>query len=592
MGRVIRIAEINGQGSSLSGQVSMQDANLSGMISAIENYTSDEELDGNAWNANKNFFVEVHTVVLDMMKLANKILVDAHNSFAGSVGGEDLDEEELKRDQALYKNLVDTYWNQYAHWSAQAALALGTGLFGYRNAFVATSNASSAWEHWHTNNELLDKIEQKIDKLNEIDTATASMFDYAKEMQLSLSRAITEINGAWKTNGFNSNLVGCGWFKRMKAQCYYAEAVQYGVIKIDEAGVITYQWDVIENLMQMDATEVTEAEYMALIQAYESVINNRDAKSLEKYLNACYIIREMQEPKKEAYMTDTANPMNAYNYFNRQSQAKSGIYDEMCLSPIFREMEYYYINYVVSDELLSQLYNNEMTKIDEKNFEEKMFAAGILSNVEEYGDITKKIQDGDVYLGPISVERLDDKDYILRCEFNINNSTDRCKIVQHGYTGDTGNLANANYTINKMLTELKKEYNGVVSEEVKKTLFGEVINGLGMIVPKGGGIIKNSYMIAETILAIDQTMEQNAAIESAQNMLDYAECSYAMAIEQQMCTVNGEYKVQYACINMEKLNQNISKYNEETNNYITYQDVLSDNDLLRDFANFTMYYSD
>ncbi len=305
MGRVIRIAEINGQGSSLSGQVSMQDANLSGMISAIENYTSDEGLDGNAWNANKNFFVEVHTVVLDMMKLANKILVDAHNSFAGSVGGEDLDEEELKRDQALYKNLVDTYWNQYAYWSAQAALALGTGVFGYRDASVAVSNASSAWEHWHTNNELLDKIEQKIDKLNEIDMATASMFDYAKEMQLSLGRAITEINGAWKTNGFNSNLVGCGWFKRMKAQCYYAEAVQYGVIKIDEAGVITYQWDVIENLMQMDATEVTEAEYMALIQAYDSMVLLED---MEKYIACGYIHTiESVESRRLAQKSPGAN---------------------------------------------------------------------------------------------------------------------------------------------------------------------------------------------------------------------------------------------------------------------------------------------
>ena len=186
MGLILIPSEITGLVSQVKSYVESSVSSYTDARQAVSEYVDNNGLDTEAWNASKSTMHVCYQAITDGMLLAQESINSDLDTLEGSVGTEDLFEDELDAQIKRLQAEIQTYekciklWNRY----------LGM-LFGAFDGSI--SSKISAYENLiKTNEGLIKELQEKIIFLHEVEDVTSNLFQSSNILIAMVRNAVND----------------------------------------------------------------------------------------------------------------------------------------------------------------------------------------------------------------------------------------------------------------------------------------------------------------------------------------------------------------------------------------------------------------
>lgn len=211
MGLKLYPGSIKEQADSIIQNLESDNKDLLSALQTISQFVQNTELKGAAWESMK-YQLGNHEAVIQGFICANDSVIQEHENLKSSVGDENLDEEELiaKRDSLMSTNAFleknislmqsnmqnDVMKIKYGFWYQEM-------IFQYQISI-------------NQNQTLIDELNEKIQKLYDIENTTASLFSESITLYDTVNEGIVAIQKGWNGTGFSVSLDTPEWKKTVQ----------------------------------------------------------------------------------------------------------------------------------------------------------------------------------------------------------------------------------------------------------------------------------------------------------------------------------------------------------------------------------------
>ncbi len=226
----------------------------------LKNFISDDELEGEAFDALKMQISDYLTVTTAMMT-ANEYDIEDYQILKGAVGEEELDGYAIQtgKSNALsdmngYTGKAATYYRLAQNMPVQSPLQTW-----YSSATLFYESLALNAERKY---EVYLELEQSYD---EIEAATWNLFSRSVPMRNIAKQGMTGITGAFQDGTYHIDM-NASW--RTDYQTEFTKMIQNtkaDFVTTNADGTQEYNWDYIQEWLGKDADEVSEVEYLAFI---------------------------------------------------------------------------------------------------------------------------------------------------------------------------------------------------------------------------------------------------------------------------------------------------------------------------------------
>lgn len=195
MGLKLNPAILKNQAQSIIDNLKEDNQSLLHVLDTIEQFTGNTDLKSDAWD-NMKAQLSNHEAVIQGLICANDMVIQNSMTLCGSIGNEKLDEDELK-DQI---ERLETANNNLSGIKAslesciKSTASIGSDVSGLYNA-IANYNLII-----QLNDKKIKDLEEKIQKLYQIETQTNSLYSDAESLYSSTESGITAIKKAWNAS--------------------------------------------------------------------------------------------------------------------------------------------------------------------------------------------------------------------------------------------------------------------------------------------------------------------------------------------------------------------------------------------------------
>lgn len=213
MGLKLYPGSIKEQADSIIQNLEADNKNLLSALQTISQFVQNTELKGAAWESMKCQLGN-HEAVIQGFICANDSVIQEHENLKSAVGDENLDEEELiaKRDSLMSTNAFleknislmqsnmqnDVMKIKYGFWYQEM-------IFQYQISI-------------NQNQTLIDELNEKIQKLYDIENTTASLFSQSGALYEAITDGILAVQKSWNssTGKFTVTNVNMEWKKKIE----------------------------------------------------------------------------------------------------------------------------------------------------------------------------------------------------------------------------------------------------------------------------------------------------------------------------------------------------------------------------------------
>ena len=201
MGLKLYPGSIKEQADSIIQNLEADNKDLLSALQTISQFVQNTELKGAAWESMK-YQLGNHEAVIQGFICANDSVIQEHENLKSSVGDENLDEAELiaKRDSLMSTNAFleknislmqsnmqnDVMKIKYGFWYQEM-------IFQYQISI-------------NQNQTLIDELNEKIQKLYDIENTTASLFSESITLYDTVNEGIVAIQKGWNGTGFSVSI--------------------------------------------------------------------------------------------------------------------------------------------------------------------------------------------------------------------------------------------------------------------------------------------------------------------------------------------------------------------------------------------------
>lgn len=229
MGLKLYPGSIKEQADSIIQNLESDNKDLLSALQTISQFVQNTELKGAAWESMK-YQLGNHEAVIQGFICGNDSVIQEHENLKSSVGDENLDEDELiaKRDSLMSTNAFleknislmqsnmqnDVMKIKYGFWYQEM-------IFQYQISI-------------NQNQTLIDELNEKIQKLYDIENTTASLFSQAGALYEAITDGILTVQKSWNssTGEFTVTNVNMEWKKKIEKS--WEEREEREIKKIQE----------------------------------------------------------------------------------------------------------------------------------------------------------------------------------------------------------------------------------------------------------------------------------------------------------------------------------------------------------------------
>lgn len=192
MGLKLNPAILKNQAQSIIDNLKEDNQGLFHVLEVIEQFTGNADLKSDAWD-NMKAQLSNHEAVIQGLICANDVVVQNSVTLCDSIGNEKLDEDELK-DQI---ERLETANNSLSGIKVslesciKSTASIGSDVSGLYNAIANYNNIIQL------NSKKIKNLEEKIQKLYQIETQTNSLYSDAESLYESVESGITAIKKSW-----------------------------------------------------------------------------------------------------------------------------------------------------------------------------------------------------------------------------------------------------------------------------------------------------------------------------------------------------------------------------------------------------------
>lgn len=207
MGLALYPGSLKEQAGSISANLEQDNQNLLNILSNISQFVSDDALRSEAWTSLKNQLGN-HEAVVQGLICANEAVIRANDTMEAAIGSEDLVEDELK-DQIQSLERANSGMASIIE-SLESCLS-STSVTSVCGASYFT-NTISMYEGWINMNRCqIEKLEEKLDRLYQIENDTKGLYDEADSLYEAAERGMEAIGKGWNGKGFSPAIIGQEW---------------------------------------------------------------------------------------------------------------------------------------------------------------------------------------------------------------------------------------------------------------------------------------------------------------------------------------------------------------------------------------------
>lgn len=203
MGLKLNPAILKDQAQSIIDNLKEDNQSLLHVLDTIEQFTGNTDLKSVAWD-NMKAQLSNHEAVIQGLLCANEMVIQNSVTLCGSIGDEKLDEDELK-DQIEHLEIANNNLSGIKtslESCIKSTASIGGDVSGLYNA-VANYNLII-----QLNDRKIEDLEEKIQKLYQIETQTNSLYSDAESLYSSVESGITAINKSWDASLGEFNITG------------------------------------------------------------------------------------------------------------------------------------------------------------------------------------------------------------------------------------------------------------------------------------------------------------------------------------------------------------------------------------------------
>lgn len=231
MGLKLNPAILKDQAQSIIDNLKGDNQSLLHVLDTIEQFTGNTDLKSVAWD-NMKAQLNNHEAVIQGLLCANEMVIQNSVTLCGSIGDEKLDEDELK-DQIEHLEIANNNLSGIKislESCIKSTASIGGDVSGLYNA-VANYNLII-----QLNDRKIEDLEEKIQKLYQIETQTNSLYSDAEALYSSVESGITAIKKSWDASVGEFNITGMdlGW----------KNAIDKIWAKEQKAYLTKYKWEV------------------------------------------------------------------------------------------------------------------------------------------------------------------------------------------------------------------------------------------------------------------------------------------------------------------------------------------------------------
>lgn len=208
MGLALYPGSIKSQAESAVNLLSQDNESLGSALEAIAQFSGDESLKGAAWDSVKAQ-LNSHTAVVQGLICANEILIQEHTTLIGAVGDEDLVEDELRNKIESLQAVNTNLQNCVTHLNS----CLNDKVLGLNYASAYMTSISLYQNSIQLNLSQIQELEEKLQKLYDIENQTSSLFDSAEPLYSATASGVSAIKSAWNpaTGQFSTAGIDMSW---------------------------------------------------------------------------------------------------------------------------------------------------------------------------------------------------------------------------------------------------------------------------------------------------------------------------------------------------------------------------------------------
>lgn len=203
MGLKLNPAILKDQAQSIIDNLKEDNQSLLHVLDTIEQFTGNTDLKSVAWD-NMKAQLSNHEAVIQGLLCANEMVIQNSVTLCGSIGDEKLDEDELK-DQIEHLEIANNNLSGIKtslESCIKSTASIGGDVSGLYNA-VANYNFII-----QLNDRKIEDLEEKIQKLYQIETQTNSLYSDTESLCSSVESGITAIKKSWDTSLGEFNIAG------------------------------------------------------------------------------------------------------------------------------------------------------------------------------------------------------------------------------------------------------------------------------------------------------------------------------------------------------------------------------------------------
>lgn len=229
MGLKLYPDSIKEQADSIIQNLKSDNKDLLSALQTISQFVQNTELKGSAWESMK-YQLGNHEAVIQGFICANDSVIQEHENLKSSVGDENLDEQELiaKRDSLMSTNaFLEKNISLMQSNMQNDVMKIKYG-FGYQEMIFQYQVSINQ------NQTLIDELNEKIQKLYDIENATASLFSQSGALYEAITDGILAVQKSWNssTTEFTVTNVNMEWKKKIEKS--WEEREEREIKKIQE----------------------------------------------------------------------------------------------------------------------------------------------------------------------------------------------------------------------------------------------------------------------------------------------------------------------------------------------------------------------
>ena len=297
MGKVIVNAEVQAQVRATNSAIDPRIQDLDRMSEAVSRYTDDTSLQGQAYNASKEYMQFFYLPLYQGMRNANDALKGA-NSEVAAAGN-----EHLSGHHRIDVNRMEK-WRDRRRSSRSSHVAERQSV----EANIAQDPLVRNMQ-LHRLQGLIDQADSDIrfatealDSAAAFEAAIANTHQVANEMFAQVAIALSQINSNASTGSFTVPSTYPNWKTELiRLQDQRIQSTLDAIMDADG----NYNWKTIESWLKQDAANLTDAQIMALSTLLGHFVNTEQLENIERFVNA--MVRPVMQDTLFSFQLGSSN---------------------------------------------------------------------------------------------------------------------------------------------------------------------------------------------------------------------------------------------------------------------------------------------